>query len=125
MTNAQEKVRYSDQELAEFKSLIEKKLSKAKEEYAFYASQIFDAALSADAKIKSLDDGVGASENEMLSSMAVRQKQYIQRLENALQRIENKVYGICRATGRLIAKDRLKAVPHATLSFEAKLKGLG
>ena len=125
MVATREKEKYNDSELTEFRGIIEEKLNKAKDELKFYMSQLTDSALSSDAKIKSLDDGVGASENELISSMAARQKKYIHHLENALLRIENRVYGICRATGKLIAKDRLRAVPHATLSMEAKTQGLG
>ncbi len=77
-----------------------------------------------DGKIKNLDDAVGSSEREYLNSLAVRQRSHIQHLENALLRIQNKVYGVCRATGNLISKERLLAVPHATLSVDAKRKGL-
>ena len=115
-----EKTRYSDEELEEFRILIEEKLSKAKDQLDFYLSQLSDMAESSDAKIKGLDDGIGTAENERLTSMAARQRKHIQHLENALLRIKNKVYGICRVTGKLISKERLRAVPHATLSIEAK-----
>ena len=125
MTSSAIKERYSDADLAEFRSLIQEKLFKAKEEYAFYVNQISDLTAGGDNKIKSLDDAVGSSENEYIATAAARLSKHIQHLENALLRIENKVYGICRATGRLIPKDRLRAVPHATLSIEAKNKNLG
>ncbi|MDV7399181.1 TraR/DksA C4-type zinc finger protein, partial [Arthrospira platensis SPKY1] len=73
-----------------------------------------------DSKIRGLDDGTGTAENEQLYQMASRQQKLIQHLENALIRVHNKTYGICRATGKLISKERLKAVPHATLCMEAK-----
>ncbi|MCG8331461.1 MAG: TraR/DksA C4-type zinc finger protein [Chitinophagales bacterium] len=114
------KTRYSDEELEEFRVLIQKKLDKANQQLAFYTEQLSDMADSADAKIKGLDDGIGTAENERLSNMAARQRKHIQHLENALIRIQNKVYGVCRVTGQLISKERLKAVPHATLSIEAK-----
>lgn len=115
-----EKTRYSDQELDEFKVLIEKKLRKAKEELAFYMGQLSEMADSPDAKIRGLDDGVGTMESERMTNMAARQKKHIQHLENALIRIQNKVYGVCRETGQLISKERLRIVPHATLSIAAK-----
>lgn len=115
-----EKTRYSDIELEEFKALIESKLVKAKEELDLYRVQLNDQGDSADAKTRGLDDGIGTVEIERMNTLAARQKKYIQHLENALIRIENKVYGICRESGKLIKKDRLKAVPHATLSIDAK-----
>jgi len=117
-----EKTRYTDKELREFKALIEKRLEKASSELNYYLDQMKDYADTADAKIKGLDDGISTVENERMSNLASRQKKLIRHLENALIRIENKAYGICRETGKLISKDRLKAVPHATLSIEAKQK---
>lgn len=114
------KTRYSDAELDEFKVLIEEKLAQAKSQLNYYLVQLSDMADNPDAKIKGLDDGIGTLENERLSSMAARQQKLIQHLENALIRIRNKVYGVCRVTGKLIPKERLRAVPHATLSIEAK-----
>jgi len=75
-------------------------------------------------KIKGLDDGTGTVESERLQTMASRQRKLIQHLENAKMRVMNKVYGICRETNKLIFKERLKAVPHATLNIEAKQKKL-
>lgn len=115
-----EKTRYSDEELEEFKDLLEKKLARAKEQLDFYLKQLSEMADNPDSKIKGLDDGIGTAENERLTTMAARQKKHIQHLENALIRIQNKVYGVCRVTGKLISKERLRAVPHATLSIEAK-----
>ncbi len=120
MSDIDRKTRYSDEELEEFKDLIEKKLKRAKEQLDFYQKQLSDMADNPDSKIKGLDDGIGTAENERLSSMAARQKKHIQHLENALIRIQNKAYGVCRITGKLISKERLRAVPHATLSIEAK-----
>lgn len=114
------KSRYSDEELAEFKALIEGKLEKAKSELEFYRQQLSEMADNPDAKVRGLDDGIGTAESERLTNLAARQKKYIQHLENALIRIQNKVYGVCRKSGKLISKDRLRAVPHATLSIEAK-----
>lgn len=120
MGRVEEKTRYSDNELEEFKQIIDLKLAKAQEQLAFYRNQLRDLADSADAKSKGLDDGVGSAESERLTNMASRQQNLIQHLENAQIRIKNKVYGICRQTGKLISKERLKAVPHATLSIAAK-----
>lgn len=114
------KTRYSDEELEEFRLLIEDKLTKAKEQLSFYKQQIAEMADNPDNKIKGLDDGIGTAESERLYNMAARQRKHIQHLENALIRIQNKVYGVCRETGKLISKERLRAVPHATLSIEAK-----
>ena len=114
------KTRYSDEELEEFENLINQKLATAKKELDFYKSQLSDTANNPDAKVKGLDDGIGTAENERLSTLAVRLQKHIQHLENAKIRIQNKVYGICRVTGKLIAKQRLLAVPHATLSIAAK-----
>ncbi len=115
------KSRYSDNELKEFKSLIERKLLQANEQLVFFQGQLEDLIDNPDAKLKSLDDAVGVAETEHLTGALSRLRKHINHLENALIRIENKVYGICRETGKLIAKERLRAVPHATLSIEAKL----
>ncbi|MEO1713371.1 MAG: TraR/DksA C4-type zinc finger protein [Bacteroidota bacterium] len=120
MSNPSEKTRYSDNELEEFRVLIEDKLEKARQQLDFYRQQLSDRADSGDAKVRGLDDGIGTAENERITNMATRQEKHIKHLENALIRIENKVYGICRETGKLISKERLRAVPHATLSIEAK-----
>ena len=114
------KTRYTKPELNEFEKLIDDKLVEAKKQLQFYLNQKSDMADNPDNKVKGLDDGIGTAENERLSTMALRVKKHIQHLENAKLRIQNKVYGICRETGKLISKDRLKAVPHATLSIEAK-----
>ena len=115
-----EKTRYSDDELKEFEDLIDSKLASSKEQLEFYMSQLGEMADNPDAKVKGLDDGIGTMESERMTQMASRLKKYISHLENAKIRIQNKVYGICRVTGKLISKERLKAVPHATLSIEAK-----
>jgi len=122
MADNTEKTRYSDVELEEFKVLIEEKLVKARQQLDFYLQQLSEDADNADAKLKGLDDGTSTVARERASQMASRQKKHIQHLENALLRIQNKVYGICRDTGKLISKERLRAVPHATLSIAAKEK---
>ena len=122
MSQSDEKTRYSDAELEEFKALIERKKAKAEQQLQYYLGQLSDMADNADAKIKGLDDGISTMDNEITSNMAARQKKLIQHLDNALIRIQNKAYGICRETGKLISKERLRAVPHATLSIQAKQK---
>jgi RNA polymerase-binding protein DksA len=114
------KTRYSDSELDEFRQLIESKLSRARDQLNFYLRQLSEMGDNPDAKIKNLDDATGTFEREQLTQLAVRQRKLITHLENALVRVESKVYGICRVTGKLISKERLRAVPHATLSIEAK-----
>ncbi|MFT5386435.1 MAG: DnaK suppressor protein [Saprospiraceae bacterium] len=114
------KTRYSDQELKEFETLVDKKLETARVELTFYRSILSDMADNPDSKIRGLDDGIGTQENERTTTLAGRLKKHIQHLENAKIRIQNKVYGICRVSGKLISKQRLMAVPHATLSIEAK-----
>ena len=120
MNSNGEKTRYSDDELEEFKVLIENKLVKAKEQLNFYLTQLGEINENQSAKIKGLDDGNGTLELERITTLAARQRKHIHHLENALLRIQNKVYGVCRVTGKLISKGRLKAVPHATLSIHAK-----
>ena len=118
--------RYSDSELQEFKDLILRKLESARKELVYLQGLITrkDEAGTDDTENKymSMEDGSGTMEREQLSQLASRQIQYIDHLEKALVRIENKTYGICRVTGKLIDKARLRAVPHATLSIEAKQK---
>ncbi len=120
MNPNEEKTRYSDDELDEFRILIENKLVKAKEQLDFYLTQLGEINENQNAKIKGLDDGNGTQEVERMNTLAARQRKHIHHLENALLRIQNKVYGVCRSTGKLISKGRLKAVPHATLSIHAK-----
>jgi RNA polymerase-binding transcription factor DksA len=121
MAEKKEKNRYSDAELAEFKELILGKLKNAKDELKFYQDQIRKADKGdTDYKFNGIEDGSETAEKEYLNQMASRQLQFINHLEKALIRIENKTYGICRETGKLISPERLKAVPHATLSIEAK-----
>lgn len=120
MANTLEKTRYSDEELKEFDALIDAKLAKAQDQLNFYRNQLEELADNPDSKVKGLDDGIGSLESERLTNMAVRQQNLIKHLENAKIRIKNKVYGVCRDTGKLISKERLRAVPHATLSIGAK-----
>lgn len=118
-----EKTRYSDTELQEFKELITDKLENSRNELKYLQEQINrsgDIGDDSDTKFSGLEDGSATMEREYLNQMASRQIQYIQHLEKALVRIENKTYGICRDTGKLISPERLRAVPHATLSIEAK-----
>ena len=114
------KIRYPDVELAEFDLLLDQKIAKAAENLDYYKSQIKELADADETKLKSLGDATGSVESERLQSMAARQNKLIKHLENSKIRIKNKVYGICRETGALISKERLKAVPHATLSIKAK-----
>jgi RNA polymerase-binding transcription factor DksA len=117
-------MRYSDTELAEFRDLIMKKLDAAKKELAYLQGLITRkdemGGDDTDNRYMTMEDGSMSMEREQLSQMASRQITFIDHLEKAIMRIENKTYGICRVTGKLIDKARLKAVPHATLSIEAK-----
>ena len=116
-------MRYSDAELNEFRDLINKKLEVAKKELAYLQGLITRKDESGDldeGRYMTMEDGSMSMEREQLSQMASRQIQFIDHLEKAIMRIENKTYGICRVTGQLIDKARLRAVPHATLSIEAK-----
>jgi RNA polymerase-binding transcription factor DksA len=115
--------RYSDPELLEFKEIIQKKLDAAKKELNYLQGLITRKDESGDmdeGRYMTMEDGSVSMEREQLSQMASRQITFIDHLEKALMRIENKTYGICRVTGKLIDKARLRAVPHATLSIEAK-----
>jgi RNA polymerase-binding transcription factor DksA len=115
--------RYSDVDLAEFREIIQKKLDAAKKELAYLQGLITRKDEGGDmdeARYMTMEDGSVSMEREQLSQMASRQITFIDHLEKAMMRIENKTYGICRVTGNLIDKARLRAVPHATLSIEAK-----
>jgi DnaK suppressor protein len=116
--------RYSDEELNEFRELITGRLESARKELGYLQGLITrkDEAGTEDTENRyaNMEDGSGAMEREQLAQLASRQIQFINHLEKALIRIENKTYGICRVTGKLIDKARLRAVPHATLSIEAK-----
>lgn len=120
------KTRYSDSELQEFKELIQDKLRMAKEELNSLTTSLSNPNANGtedtSGAYKTLEDGSATMEKEQINQLAARQKKFIDNLENALVRIENKTYGICRETGKSIQKERLRAVPHATLSMEAKLK---
>ena len=126
MEKSTEKTRYNDTELQEFKEIILEKLRIAKEELASLTSSL--SASNANGTddtagtYKTLEDGSATLEKEQTNQLAARQKKFIDNLEAALVRIENKTYGVCRETGKLIQKERLKAVPHTTLSIEAKNK---
>ena len=116
-------MRYSDADLAEFREIIQKKLDAAKKELAYLQGLITRRDEGGDmdeARYMTMEDGSVSMEREQLSQMASRQITFIDHLEKAMMRIENKTYGICRVTGKLIDKARLRAVPHATLSIEAK-----
>lgn len=120
------KTRYSDAELKEFKDLLLDKLRIAREELnALAASLSSPNANGTDdtaGTYKTLEDGSATLEKEQINQLAARQKKFIEQLDAALVRIENKTYGVCRETGKLIPKERLRAVPHTTLSMEAKMK---
>ena len=117
--------RYSDADLAEFREIIQRKLDSAKKELAYLQGLITRkddmGGDNGDARYMTMEDGSMSMEREQLSQMASRQITFIDHLEKAVMRIENKTYGICRVTGQLIDKARLRAVPHATLSMEAKM----
>ena len=119
------KTKYSDAELAEFKAIILKKIEKAEQDLDLlreqFANDKNNGTDDTSPQFKSFEEGSSVMSNERNSQLATRQEKFIRDLKNALVRIENKTYGICRVTGKLIAAERLKLVPHATLSMEAKL----
>jgi RNA polymerase-binding protein DksA len=121
-----EKVRYSDEELDEFKVLILEKLETAHKAYDILceamSQSLGNGTTDTSPTFKALEDGETSFSKEEAGAMADRQRKFIKHLEDALQRVENKTYGICRETGKLIPAERLRAVPHATLSVEAKNK---
>ena len=122
--NNQDRVRYSDEELEEFKDLILEKLARARKDLEMLNDNVSRNGNNANdtaPTFKVLEEGSNVLSKEENSQLAARQYKYIQNLENALIRIENKTYGVCRMTGKLIPKERLRAVPHATLSVEAKM----
>mgnify|MGYP003468082286 FL=1 len=124
LNNTPEKVRYSDEELAEFKELLLERLARARKDLELLNEHVAGKGNNADdtaPTFKILEEGSNVLSKEENSQLAARQYKYIQNLENALIRIENKTYGVCRMTGKLIPKERLRAVPHATLSVEAKM----
>lgn len=120
-----ERARYSDEELAEFKQLINEKVKKAKEEYEemmkILTNRGTNDVVDTSPTYKTLEEGSSVQTKEELTNMAARQLKFIQGLQAALVRIENKTYGVCRITGKLIPKERLRAVPHATTSIEGKM----
>ena len=119
-----EKTRYSDAELEEFRTLIKEKLEAAKQDYESLKATLMNAdgndVTDTSPTFKVLEEGASTLSKEESGRLAQRQMKFIQSLQAALVRIENKTYGICRETGNLIPKERLRAVPHATLSIEAK-----
>jgi len=122
-----EKTRYSDAELEEFKQIILEKLEKAQKDYELLRNGINNQdgndVMDTSPTFKVLEEGAVTLSKEESGRLAQRQMKFIQHLQAALVRIENKTYGICRETGALIPKERLRAVPHATLSIEAKQSG--
>lgn len=118
------KVKYSDQDLAEFKELIEQKIANAKSHLELLKSSYMNDGNNGtddtSPTFKAFEEGSQTMSKEANTQLAIRQEKFIRDLKNALLRIENKTYGVCRVTGKLIAKERLKLVPHATLSIEAK-----
>ena len=119
-----EKTRYSDAELEEFRAIILEKLEIAKRDYELLRSGVTNSdGNDVSPTFKVLEEGASTLSKEEAGRLAQRQMKFIQNLQAALIRIENKTYGICRETGKLIPKERLRAVPHATLSIEAKQGG--
>ena len=118
------KVRYSDKDLAEFKVLIEDKIEKAKSHLELLKSSYMNDGNNGtddtSPTFKAFEEGSETMSKEANTQLAIRQEKFIRDLKNAMLRIENKTFGICRVTGKLINKERLKLVPHATLSIEAK-----
>ncbi len=121
---SENKIRYSDQDLAEFKLIIEEKIRQAKEDLALIESTFKNDSNNGtddtSPTFKAFEEGSETMSKEANVQLAIRQEKFIRDLKNALLRIENKSYGVCRVTGNLIRKERLRLVPHATLSIEAK-----
>ncbi len=119
-----EKTRYSDVELAEFKELINAKLKEAHEDYELLRGSLSNSdnhgTDDTGRTFNMMEDGSDTLSREEVAQLSARQEKFIQSLQSALVRIENKTYGICRVTGKLIKKERLRLVPHATLSIDAK-----
>lgn len=120
----EEKIRYSDADLAEFKDLILKKIEKAQGDLdlikSAYMNDLNNGTDDTSPTFKAFEEGSETMSKEANSQLAIRQEKFIRDLKNALFRVENKTYGICKVTGKLISKERLKIVPHATMSIEAK-----
>jgi len=123
-TQEKEKTRYFDSELEEFKEIINKKMGEAKKDLeqlrASMSHEADNTTEDTSPTFKLMEDGADVLSKEETSQLAARQQKFIEHLGNALIRIENKTYGICRETGKLISKERLRIVPHATLSIDAK-----
>src|SRR6056300_1266485 len=119
-----EVVRYSDADLKEFKALIEEKIIKAQEDLGLiksaYMNDLNNGTDDTSPTFKAFEEGTETMSKEANTQLALRQEKFIRDLKNAIVRIENKTYGVCRVTGKLIDKKRLNIVPHATLSIEAK-----
>ena len=120
----EEQLRYSDADLAEFKALINAKLEKAKNDLdlikSAYMNDLNNGTDDTSPTFKAFEEGSETMSKEANSQLAIRQEKFMRELRNALVRIENKTYGLCKVTGKLINKERLKIVPHATMSIEAK-----
>ncbi|HEY4618721.1 MAG TPA: TraR/DksA C4-type zinc finger protein [Flavobacterium sp.] len=116
--------RYSDADLAEFKEIILNKIQKAQADLdlikSAYMNDLNNGTDDTSPTFKAFEEGSESMSKEANSQLAIRQEKFIRDLKNALFRVENKTYGVCRVTGKLINKDRLKVVPHATMSIEAK-----
>jgi len=123
METMEENLRYGDKDLAEFKAIIMQKLNSAIEEFNKLQKQLQNPNEndSSQQNYVTMDDGALTFEKENMNQLAGRLRKFINNLEAALMRIENKTYGVCRVTGKLISKERLKAVPHTTMSIDAKL----
>ena len=119
-----EKTRYSKEELVEFQELLNEKLEAARKEYKIYSEELSgknsEGTTATTGSYQSLENGSETLEKESINRLAARQNKYIKNLENAMVRIKNGTYGICKDTGKLIQKARLRAVPHTTQSIDAK-----
>ncbi len=120
----EEKMRYSDADLAEFREIIINKMEKAKIDLELiksaYMNDLNNGTDDTSPTFKAFEEGSETMSKEANSQLAIRQEKFIRDLKNALFRVENKTYGVCKVTGKLISKDRLRIVPHATMSIEAK-----
>ena len=120
----EEATRYSDSDLAEFKEIILKKIEKAQADLdlikSAYMNDLNNGTEDTSPTFKAFEEGSESMSKEANSQLAIRQEKFIRDLKNALFRVENKTYGLCKVTGKLISKERLKIVPHATMSIEAK-----
>ena len=120
----EEKMRYSDADLAEFKEIIINKMDKAKIDLELiksaYMNDLNNGTDDTSPTFKAFEEGSETMSKEANSQLAIRQEKFLRDLKNALFRVENKTYGVCKVTGKLISKERLRVVPHATMSIEAK-----